>query len=152
MGGGTSSTCIASLSDSWVASLSPPSPSGDSAICLALPLFLLLVDKGGEGDGELTARLAALVCFAGDGEAVLSLIVLPDLVCLASGSGDDSIVLSGSSSSASTATACSLRGLFDFELGFIGDERDTGAVVFDVEAFSACTRVCISAARVESAM
>lgn len=152
MSDGPSSTCIASLSDSWVASLSPPASSDDSAICLALPLFLLFVDKGGEGDGELLVRLAALVCLAGDGEALLPLIVLPDLVCLASGSSEDSIVLSASSSTASTAAACSLRGLLELELGFIGDERDDVALVIDVEAFFVCTRVCMSAARAESAM
>lgn len=102
---GASSTSISPFasSEASVASLAFPPSSGDSAICLCLPLLLLLADSTGEGErDDAEARVDALVFLDGDGEAVLVLARLAGFDAFDSGAGDESIVLSASSSSDSS--------------------------------------------------
>lgn len=90
-------------SEASVASLAFPPSSGDSAICLCLPLLSLLADSTGEGEGDDDeARVAALVCLNGEGDTVLLLARLLGFNGFGSGAGDESIVLSASSSSDSS--------------------------------------------------
>lgn len=137
---GTSSPTISPpSSDPCVASLSLP--SGDSAICLALPFFLLLTDTGGEGDlsseeGSASCVVAALVLRAGVGDTVFSFFLLLLLLGdFTSGSGEvDSIVLSASSSSDTSLFA--FVPPLPFDVGFFGDERGV-VVVREVDATGA---------------
>lgn len=67
-------------------------------MCLVFPFRLLLLDTGGEAEGDDMSFVAARVLRAGVGDVVSPLIVRLLRADLgSSGSGDDSIVWSASS-------------------------------------------------------